>query len=76
MNNYAELYLKLVSSQKNFLAILAPREEKIYDFIGEGELSREVERNFNLSPIQMKCIVKRSMKLEYKGMKIERFGES
>lgn len=51
-------------------------EEKIYDFIGEGELSREVERNFNLSPIQMKCIVKRSMKLEYKGMKIERFGES
>lgn len=51
-------------------------EEKIYEFIGEGELSREVERRFNLSPVQMKCIVKRSMKLEYKGMRIEKFGES
>jgi len=51
-------------------------EQKIYDFVGEGELSREVERKFNLSPVQMKCIVKRSMRLEYKGMKIERFGEN
>jgi len=51
-------------------------EEKIYEFVGEGELSREVERKFNLSPVQMKCIVKRSMKLEYKGMRIERFGEN
>jgi len=51
-------------------------EEKIYEFIGEGELSREVERKFNLSPVQMKCIVKRSMKLEYKGMRIEPFSEN
>ncbi|MCD6513024.1 MAG: ArsR family transcriptional regulator [Thermoplasmata archaeon] len=51
-------------------------EEKIYEFVGNGELSREVERNFDLSPVQMKCIVKRSMKLEYKGMKIERLEEN
>ena len=52
-------------------------EEKIYEFIGEeGELSREVEREFSFSPVQMRCIVKRSQKLEYRGMKIERYEEA
>ena len=52
-------------------------EKKIYDFIGEeGELSREIERKFSISPVQMRCIVKRSKLLEYKGMKIERYEES
>lgn len=51
-------------------------EQKIYKFIGiEGELSREVEKEFEFTPIQMRCIVKRSNKLEYRGMKIERFKE-
>lgn len=49
-------------------------EEKIYDRVGEeGELSREIERELSLSPVQMRCIVKRSEKLEYRGMKIERY---
>lgn len=52
-------------------------ERKIYEFVKEGgELSREVEREFNLTPVQMRCIVKRSDKLEYRGMKIERFEEN
>ncbi len=52
-------------------------EEKIYEFIGDdGELSREVEREFSFSPVQMRCIVKRSEKLEYRGMKIERYEEA
>lgn len=51
-------------------------EQKIYKFIGEdGELSREIEKEFKFTPIQMRCIVKRSGKLEYRGMKIERFKE-
>ncbi len=49
-------------------------EEKIYERVGEeGELSREIERELSLSPVQMRCIVKRSEKLEYRGMKIERY---
>jgi len=52
-------------------------EEKIYEFVGEdGELSREVEKEFNFTPVQMRCIVKRSRKLEYKGMKIERYQQN
>lgn len=52
-------------------------EKEIYDFIGDdGELGRDVERRFSLSPVQMRCIVKRSDKLEYKGMKIERVRET
>lgn len=48
-------------------------EEKIYKFIEkDGQLSREVEKEFNLTPIQMRCVVKRSEKLEYRGMKIAR----
>lgn len=51
-------------------------EEKIYERVGEeGELSREIERELSLSPVQMRCIVKRSEKLEYRGMKIERYEE-
>ncbi len=49
-------------------------EEKVYEMVGEeGELSREIEKELSLSPIQMRCIVKRSDKLEYRGMKIERY---
>ncbi len=52
-------------------------EKKIYEYIGDnGELSREVEKEFNFSPVQMRCIVKRSSRLEYRGMKIERIGEN
>ena len=52
-------------------------EDKIYEFVGEdGELSREVEKEFNFTPVQMRCIVKRSSKLEYKGMKIERYQQN
>ena len=52
-------------------------EEKIYEFVGEdGELSREVEKEFNVPPVQMRCIEKRSSKLEYKGMKIEHYQQN
>jgi len=52
-------------------------EEKIYGFIGDdGELSREVEKEFSFTPVQMRCIVKRSSKLEYRGMKIERYKQN
>jgi len=67
-----EVFSIVLMDDENFRRI----EEKIYEFVEKGELSREVERKFNLSPIQMKCIVKRSMKLEYKGMNIERFQEN
>jgi predicted DNA-binding ArsR family transcriptional regulator len=47
-------------------------EHKIYDWIGEGKLGREVEINFNLTPVKLKGIVKRSERLSYKGMRIEK----
>jgi predicted DNA-binding ArsR family transcriptional regulator len=54
----------------------AKLEGEIYDFVGgQGDLSREVEKQFQLSPVQMRCLVKRSENLEYRGMKIEQFKE-
>ncbi|HDH81796.1 MAG TPA: hypothetical protein ENF91_01740 [Thermoplasmatales archaeon] len=77
---YSSFHIKVISSvdmlQDVFsIALMDEKtfediESKIYDFIGDGELGREVERHFSFTPIQMKCIVKRSAKLEYRGMKI------
>ena len=79
---YASFHIKVISSVDMLrdvfsIALMgdedfANLEKKILDMIGEGELSREIERQLSLSPVQMKCIVKRSMELEYKGMRIER----
>ena len=51
-------------------------EEDIYDWIGDGELGREVEKHFGISTTELDGIVKRSNKLEYKGMRLERVKES
>ena len=68
-----DVFSVILMDDKKFKEI----EEKIYELVGEeGELSREVERELYLSPVQMRCIVKRSSKLEYRGMKIERFEDS
>ena len=68
-----DVFSVILMSDEEFAEI----EKKIYDFIGDdGELSREVEKEFNFTPVQMRCIVKRSDKLEYRGMKIERFEEN
>jgi len=79
---YASFHIKVISSVDMLrdvfsIALMGEKdfanlEKKILDMIGEGELSREIERQLSLSPVQMKCIVKRSMELEYKGMRIER----
>jgi|Deesub1362A_J573_1020465.scaffolds.fasta_scaffold04684_2 predicted DNA-binding ArsR family transcriptional regulator len=68
-----DVFSVILMSDEEFAEI----EKKIYDFIGDdGELSREVEKEFNFTPVQMRCIVKRSDKLEYRGMKIERLEEN
>ncbi|HHH78232.1 MAG TPA: hypothetical protein ENL18_03355 [Thermoplasmatales archaeon] len=77
---YSSFHIKVISSvdmlQDVFSVALMDdatfndMENKIYKFIGEGELGREVERHFSITSIQMKCIVKRSPRLEYRGMKI------
>ncbi len=79
---YSSFHIKVISSVDMLrdvfsIALMGEEdfsklEKKICKIIGEGELSREVERQLSLSPVQMKCIVKRSTELEYKGMKIER----
>ena len=46
--------------------------DQILGTVSNGELGREVERQFKLSSIHMKCAVKRSARLEYQGMKIKR----
>lgn len=79
---YSSFHIKVISSvdmlQDVFSIALMDEdtfkdiEDKIYDFIGEGELGREVERHFSITSIQMKCIVKRSARLDYRGMRIIR----
>ncbi len=67
-----DVFSVILIDEKEFREI----ENRIYEFVGDdGELGRDVERKFTLSPVQMRCIVKRSEKLEYKGMKIERIRE-
>ena len=79
---YSSFHIKVISSvdmlrdvfsvalmdEKNFSKL----EQKISKSVGDGELSREIERRLSLSPVQMKCVVKRSMELEYRGMRIEK----
>jgi len=79
---YSSFHIKVISSVDMLrdvfsIALMSDEdfsnlEKKILEIVGEGELSREVEKQLSLSPVQMKCIVKRSMELEYKGMKIEK----
>lgn len=47
-------------------------ESEIYDWIGNGKISREVENHFGLSTTELDGIVKRSDILEYRGMRLER----
>ncbi len=77
---YSSFHIKVISSvdmlQDVFSIALMDEntfgemEDKIYNFIEEGELGREVERYFSITSLQMKCMVKRSARLEYKGMRI------
>lgn len=79
---YSSFHIKVISSvdmlQDVFSIALMDEEtfgdieQRIYEFVGDGELGREAEREFDFSSIQMKSIVKRSSILEYKGMKIQR----
>jgi predicted DNA-binding ArsR family transcriptional regulator len=83
---YSSFHIKVISSvdmlQDVFSIALMDEEsfqklvEKVYRVVGNGELGREIERQFDLSSIQMKCIVKRSARLEYQGMKIKRVDEA
>lgn len=82
---YSSFHIKVISSvdmlQDVFSIALMDEEtfhdieQQIYDFVGDGELGREAERKFDFSSIQMKSIVKRSARLEYKGMNIQRVDE-
>jgi predicted DNA-binding ArsR family transcriptional regulator len=79
---YASFHIKVISSVDMLrdvfsIALMdsedfARLERKIIKAVGDGELSRGVEKQLSLSPVQMKCVVKRSMKLEYRGMRIEK----
>jgi len=79
---YSSFHIKVISSvdmlQDVFSIALMDETSfqnlvsQISEIVSNGELGREVERQFELSSIQMKCIVKRSARLEYQGMKIKR----
>jgi predicted DNA-binding ArsR family transcriptional regulator len=82
---YSSFHIKVISSvdmlQDVFSIALMDEdtfrdiEQRIYDFVDDGELGREAEREFGFSSIQMKSIVKRSSILEYKGMNIHRLDQ-
>jgi predicted DNA-binding ArsR family transcriptional regulator len=69
IENIKDTFSIVLMDDKKFREI----EKSIYERVKEkGELSREIEKEMALSPVQMRCIVKRSKLLEYKGMKIEK----
>ncbi|MBC7128116.1 MAG: ArsR family transcriptional regulator [Thermoplasmatales archaeon] len=69
IENIKDTFSIVLMDDKKFREI----EKRIYERVKEkGELSREIEKEMALSPVQMRCIVKRSKLLEYKGMKIEK----
>ena len=78
---YSSFHIKVISSvdmlQDVFSIALMDETsfqnlvDRVHRVVGNGELGREIERQFNFSSIQMKCIVKRSARLEYQGMKIK-----
>jgi predicted DNA-binding ArsR family transcriptional regulator len=80
--NYNSFHIRIVStidkiSDAFAIALMDDKEfseieKKIYEWIGTGKMGREVEIQFNLSPVKLKGIVKRSERLVYRGMKIEK----
>ncbi|MEM2715537.1 MAG: ArsR family transcriptional regulator, partial [Candidatus Thermoplasmatota archaeon] len=69
IENIKDTFSIILMDDKKFREI----EKSIYERVKEkGELSREIEKEMALSSVQMRCIVKRSKLLEYRGMKIEK----
>ncbi len=82
LGNYNSFHIKIVSTidkiSDAFVVALWDDNEfndienKIYDWIEDGKLAREVEIKFNLTSVKLKAIIKRSDRLAHKGMRIER----
>jgi predicted DNA-binding ArsR family transcriptional regulator len=80
--NYNSFHIRIVSSIDKIsdafaIALMDDKEfseieKKIYDWIGTGKMGREVEIQYHLSSVKLKAIVKRSDRLVYKGMMIEK----
>ncbi|HUZ80254.1 MAG TPA: ArsR family transcriptional regulator [Thermoplasmata archaeon] len=61
------------------IASMSPKEyakveDRLYQAVGEqGRFFSDIAEELSMSPIRLKAIVKRSVKLEYRGHRIERF---
>lgn len=69
VNEISEIFTIASLQKKDFCDL----EDQIAEFIGkEGKFSNTVAENFNMTPLALKSIVKRSEKLAFKGLKIVR----
>jgi len=69
VNEISEIFTIASLQKKDFCDL----EDQIVEFIGnEGKFSNTVAENFNMTPLALKSIVKRSEKLAFKGLKIIR----
>jgi predicted DNA-binding ArsR family transcriptional regulator len=69
VNEISEIFTIASLQKKDFCDL----EKQIVEFIGEeGKFSNTVAENFNMTPLALKSIVKRSEKLAFKGLKIIR----
>lgn len=69
VNEISEIFTIASLQKKDFCDL----EDQIVEFIGnEGKFSNTVAENFNMTPLALKSIVKRSEKLAFKGLKIVR----
>jgi predicted DNA-binding ArsR family transcriptional regulator len=69
VNEISEIFTIASLQKKDFIDL----EDQIVEFVGkEGKFSNTVAESFNMTPLALKSIVKRSEKLTFKGLKIIR----
>ncbi|MGQ9583544.1 MAG: ArsR family transcriptional regulator [Thermoplasmatota archaeon] len=68
----SEILSAAVMGEKEFAAL----EKKILAMVGDsGRFAGDIGEAFGLSPIELKALIKRSVKMEYRGHRIERIPE-
>ena len=68
----SEVLFVAVMSDKDFAAL----EKKILTLVGEtGRFAGDISEQFGMSPIELKSLVKRSVRMEYRGHRIEKIAE-
>ncbi|MEM2977512.1 MAG: ArsR family transcriptional regulator [Thermoplasmata archaeon] len=68
----SEVLSAAVMPEKEFSAL----EKKILSMVGDtGRFAGDIGEAFGMSPIELKAIIKRSVKLEYRGHRIEKISD-